>query len=108
MYDRQCPTCGAQQRDCYEPIAAPDSACLACGQRTQRVFLGAANSVIADSIPGGLLIHHGLCWPDGTPRRFDSKTEIRKAEAESSWRSHVEHRPAHRGTDKSRHTSRWV
>lgn len=22
---------------------------------------------------------HGVCWPDGTPRRFDSKTELKRA-----------------------------
>lgn len=32
-----------------------------------------------DSIPGGTLIHHGLCNADGTPRRFDSHSEIRTA-----------------------------
>lgn len=30
-----------------------------------------------DSIPGGILIEHGLCNPDGTPRRYDSHSEIR-------------------------------
>jgi hypothetical protein len=25
-----------------------------------------------------VLIHHGLCWPDGTPRRFRSKSEIKQ------------------------------
>jgi hypothetical protein len=32
-----------------------------------------------DSIPGGVLIAHGLCNPDGTPRRYDSHSEIRAA-----------------------------
>lgn len=35
--------------------------------------------VIGDDIPGGLDVKHGICWPDGTPRRFYSKSEIRKA-----------------------------
>jgi hypothetical protein len=30
-----------------------------------------------DSIPGGLLIEHGLCNADATPRRFDSRSEIK-------------------------------
>jgi hypothetical protein len=32
-----------------------------------------------DSIPGGLVIEHGLCNADGSPRRFDSHSEIRQA-----------------------------
>lgn len=35
--------------------------------------------VIGDDIPGGLLVKNGICWPDGTPRKFYSKSEIRKA-----------------------------
>jgi len=35
--------------------------------------------IIGDDIPGGLDVKHGVCWPDGTPRRFYSKSEIRKA-----------------------------
>lgn len=26
---------------------------------------------------------HGLCWPDGTPRKFYSKTELRRAANEA-------------------------
>ena len=39
-------------------------------------------SVIGDEIPGGLDVKHGVCWPDGTPRRFYSKSDIRKAAAD--------------------------
>lgn len=42
-------------------------------------------SVIGDDIPGGLDVKHGICWPDGTPRRFYSKSEIRKAAADAGW-----------------------
>lgn len=35
--------------------------------------------VIPDDIPGGVEIKHGLCWPDGTPRKFYSKSDIKKA-----------------------------
>lgn len=38
--------------------------------------------VNGDEIPGGLEVKHGICWPDGTPRKFYSKSEIRKAAAE--------------------------
>ena len=42
-----------------------------------------AGMINADDIPGGVLIKHGLCWPNGTPRRFDSYSEIRKAAFEA-------------------------
>lgn len=35
--------------------------------------------VIGDDIPGGYEVKHGVCWPDGTPRKFYAKSEIRKA-----------------------------
>jgi hypothetical protein len=35
--------------------------------------------VVGDDIPGGIEIKHGICNPDGTPRRYHSKTEIRRA-----------------------------
>jgi hypothetical protein len=40
--------------------------------------------VIGDEIPGGLLIHHGLCNEDGTPKRYYSKTDIHKAAYEKN------------------------
>jgi hypothetical protein len=32
-----------------------------------------------DSIPGGMVIEHGLCHDDGTPRTFYSRSELREA-----------------------------
>jgi hypothetical protein len=32
-----------------------------------------------DSIPGGLLVPHAICHDDGTPKRYYSKSDIRKA-----------------------------
>lgn len=46
---------------------------------------GEASMVATDSIPGGMEIKHGLCNPDGTPRRFDSKSDIRRAAYEAGW-----------------------
>lgn len=39
--------------------------------------------VNSDDIPGGLLVRHGVCWPDGSPRKYYSKSEIRKAATEA-------------------------
>lgn len=41
--------------------------------------LNSRYGIITDDIPGGLDVKHGICWPDGSPRRFYSKSEIRKA-----------------------------
>jgi hypothetical protein len=42
---------------------------------------GSAPGVFSDSIPGGVWIRHGICHDDGTPKRYDSLTDIRKAAA---------------------------
>jgi hypothetical protein len=52
-------------------------------------------------------IHHGLCHPDGTPRRFTSKSEMRETAKALGLVNAVTHVPE-RGTDKSRHTTRWI
>jgi hypothetical protein len=44
-----------------------------------------AANVIQDSIPGGEMIEHAICHADGTPRRFDSKSDIRKAARAAGW-----------------------
>ena len=35
--------------------------------------------VVGDSFPGGFYAEHGVCHPDGSPRRFDSRTELKRA-----------------------------
>lgn len=94
--------------DCWEAISAPDPLCLHCLTAMPRTWLpGKTNGVIADSIPGGLEVSNGLCWPDGKPRRFDSHSEIRKAAAERGLVQRVEHVPS-KGSDKSKFTTRWT
>lgn len=46
---------------------------------------GLAPGIIGDEIPGGLEIKHGLCNPDGSPRKFYSKSDIRKAAWEAGY-----------------------
>lgn len=46
--------------------------------------------IIGDDIPGGLDVKHGICNPDGTPRRYYSKSEIRKAAADAGYSIHGE------------------
>lgn len=65
---------------CYKPIEDPAQHGLyLCPLEPRRSDL----YVIGDDIPGGLEVKHGLCNPDGSPRKFYSKTEIRRAANEA-------------------------
>jgi hypothetical protein len=35
--------------------------------------------IVPDGIPGGKLIPHAICNPDGSPKRYYSNTEIKRA-----------------------------
>lgn len=58
------------------PLACPD-----CGGPTTLIDdrPDRATGIITDDYPGGLMVPHGVCHPDGTPRRFDSKTDLKRA-----------------------------
>lgn len=110
MYDRTCETCDHVVLDSLESMKdTTPRVCPLCERKTlvRAVSQGHANGVTDDSIPGGLVIKHGLCWPDGSPRKFYSHSEIRKAEKELGWTNVVEHVPT-RGSDKSPHTINWA
>lgn len=64
-----------------------------------------AHTVIGDFCD--VTVEHGICNPDGTPRRYLSKSEMRQTAKAMGLRPHVEH-VAERGSDKSKHTVRWV
>lgn len=68
--------------------------------------LGHSN-VIGDDIPGGILIRHGICNEDGTPRKYYSKSEMTKEAKRRGLVNLVEH-VTEPGTDKSKHTTRWI
>lgn len=112
MYDRRCNKCEYVKKDQWENIR--DSAPLpcTCGGQSERVILsmqGVTTFVIGDDIPGGVLIRHGICNADGTPKRYDSKTEIRRAckmKGLSFGYDENKHIPK-RGSDKSDFTRKW-
>lgn len=58
--------------------------CSSCHYGSQPLPFGQAPGVIADDIPGGVLMHHGICNEDGTPKRYYSKTDIRRAAFEKN------------------------
>ncbi len=97
-----CTTCGAKSEPLlwdYDPLPA----CV-CGGANERDAdaTNRAPAVIPDGIPGGVLIEHGICNPDGSARRYYSKSSIRAEAAARGLRNHVEH------IEGSPHTSRWI
>jgi hypothetical protein len=57
---------------CYKPADVGEHGLYLCPLEPRRN----APVVRPDDIPGGLVIEHGLCNPDGTPRTYYSQSEI--------------------------------
>ena len=114
MFDRLCSSCGALKEDCLEPVGKDGGLpCISCAGGTMHRTLCTgkfhkAAGVTPDSIPGGYEVKHGLCWPDGTPRRYDSKSEMKRVAQDMGLENRVRHVPSSQGSDKSKHTVRWV
>lgn len=104
FYDLVCPQ-GHEQLDRLLKLGERPP-CPTCGEATKTLWRN-VNGVIGDDIPGGLEIRHGLVNPDGSPRKFYSYSDIRKAEREAGLENLVRHAPG-KGTDKSPFTVRWV
>ena len=108
IFDRQCYN-GHTLIDCYEPVTPPDVVCPECNEPTQRVWLGKANSVIQDSIEGGIWIRHGLVDEEsGEPVKYYSKSEITREAKRRGLVNLVEHvTDPKSGSDKSKFTTKW-
>lgn len=80
--DVECTTCGHQIIDVY--CMVPDyPPCPLCQSPTSRLYLpSSVPTIVGDDIPGGVVIQHGVCNEDGTPKKFYSHSDIRK-EAEA-------------------------
>jgi len=103
MYDRACVACGAKRLDCYEPREMADPTCP-CGGTFTRVWLPNTRvAAIDDSWPGGKFFEH-LSHRGET---FYSKSEYKRYLQASGQMEFVRHQGAP-GSDKSRHTSRWI
>lgn len=59
--------------------------CPICQESTETYWSGVKALVNGDEIPGGLEIRHAICNPDGSPKRYYSKSEIRKAAADAGY-----------------------
>lgn len=68
-----------------EPLSCP-----VCGKEMEEtdrtVRFGSAPSVHGDEID--IEVRHGICHEDGTPRRFRSKSELKKAAYEAGYSVH--------------------
>lgn len=86
----------------------PVPPCPACGAERELdgVAVGKSAAVIGDEID--IMVPHGLCNADGSPRRYRSRSELYRDMRNHGW-SHdmVQHQPLP-GTDKSPFTTRWV
>ncbi len=83
--DAVCPECGTELLD-IDIDAYP-----VCGCGIQTVWLpkSGRGDVVQDSIEGGVMIAHGICNPDGTPKRYDSRAEIARACKAARLENHV-------------------
>ena len=107
MYDKRCSSCERLQLDCWEPIYSEIANCE-CGGQLERVYLPTTRGqVIGDDIPGGVEIKHALCNADGSPRKYYSKSEIKREADKRGYTNYVVHQPS-KGSDKSKWTTKWT
>lgn len=111
MYDRLCQSCGLLREDLLEPISRSGPIPCGCGGVLVRSIATGrfhkASGVAPDLIPGGIEIKHGICWPDGTPRRYDSRSEMKRVARDLGVENMVRH-VTPPDSDKAKHTTRWV
>src|SRR6478609_2628135 len=119
VYDFRCTLCNRTELDVFQHTYAPFT-CTAripyvpesdcdpsegthpCGGSMERVLLpGSPPNVIGDECD--VEAKHGICNPDGSPRRYRSKSEMAREAKKRGLVNHVEHMPS-RGSDRSKHT----
>jgi hypothetical protein len=101
LIDALCPGCGDAHADLWIDTAAPEYPwCARCRRPLERGH--SAPAAHSDSYRGGIWIEHGLCHPDGTPRRYDSQSEIDREARKRGLRNIVDHQ------DDSTTTQRFV
>ena len=105
MFDKRCNKCEKIRLDVWES-ARKDSDPCECGGEWERVYLPSQHrAVIGDEID--VWVKNALCNSDGTPRRYRSRQELRREEQRRGYTNYVTHIGA-KGSDKSKHTTRWT
>ena len=87
---------------CFKPLDQGEHGQYLCPFEPRR-----ANGVIPDDIPGGLVVEHGLCNEDGSPRKYYSKSEMAREAKRRDLTNLVRH-VGEKGSDKSPFTTRWI
>jgi hypothetical protein len=78
---------------------------VCCEQPMERVFLPTnRGQVIGDECD--VWVKNGLCHSDGSPQHFTSKQAMKRAADAKGYINYVTHQPS-KGSDKSKHTSKW-
>ena len=80
----ECEACGKITKKFqwdYDPLPV----CAECGGSThhEHVFSERATAVLGDEID--VTIKHGPCNPDGTPRRYTSRAELKRESEALGW-----------------------
>ncbi len=99
LVDIACSQCAHREYDFWlDGKTYPD--CSMCGAPMERLWVSSGKP-IGDDIPGGLVLEHGLCHADGSPKRWDTKSSIAKAAKEKGlhWGAFLHGSPSGR---------RWV
>lgn len=107
MIDLRCPDCNYVWEDFLvrAGMRKPPYTCPICHQKTLDKVVLKAPSVHGDEID--VTVENGLCQDDGTPVRFRSKTELKRAAKAKGLVNWVEHKGTMSG-DKSKTTQRFV
>lgn len=105
--DTVCESCGVEKIDVFVELRDAFPPCE-CGGKVVRLMKSGSSyaKVIGDECD--VTVKHGICNADGTPRRYTSKTEMKREAEKRGLVNHVEHKPSSRSGDSSKHTSRWV
>lgn len=103
-YDFVCPN-GHELIDYVKSVNDPKPTCK-CGEPMSTLWRGTSQTVIGDDIPGGIEIRHGICNPDGTPKRYYTKSSIHAAAKAAGLQVSDQHLPKP-GTDKDPYHKRW-
>ena len=104
MFDVSCPKCEWERPDTYVSGSMP--LCPQCGSLTNKLWkTGSFPNVVDDTYVGGLTVEN--LGP--TPITFQSRSEHRAYLKAHGFTPKVRHvgTPGE-GSDKSKHTSRWV